>query len=446
MPVRGYQGAKGVALARIDTGTTLLDVYCSHIHARYVPEDMDDEYVAHRTLQLYELAKFVTATRSRLPGAAAVLVGDLNTWHGNLGLEMLQCVTGMHDAYAAMHPDTFLQAATHNVPDNKSVASRPAGGGGRGCCVWLPVTDVRLVACRYRETDRPPRQIDHVLFIDASKGEQGHNCFSRHTPAAPVAGSVTHWRVTGAEIVHRKLADGVTPLSDHCGVSVTLTRCDHRDATVPPNRPRVVSTASDLRADLRARLQLAAPVHCTSASTGCVGPAALAGATDTPAIATSRFEAAMRRVVRDVDVGIRFVRARRGRHFARCFVWVALFVAAAVVDLPSLAARSGFPAGVVRVLGWAIVLASAVAATVEFLLLTYTTKTEEMALVEGRTQVLYDLATCKAGWESTSWLSAAGGSARGNGGARAASTAHSPAGSAAPKQAQQPPRRRRPVQ
>lgn len=283
MPVRGYQGAKGVALARIDTGTTLLDVYCSHIHARYVPEDMDDEYVAHRTLQLYELAKFVTATRSRLPGAAAVLVGDLNTWHGNLGLEMLQCVTGMHDAYAAMHPDTFLQAATHNVPDNKSVASRPAGGGGRGCCVWLPVTDVRLVACRYRETDRPPRQIDHVLFIDASKGEQGHNCFSRHTPAAPVAGSVTHWRVTGAEIVHRKLADGVTPLSDHCGVSVTLTRCDHRDATVPPNRPRVVSTASDLRADLRARLQLAAPVHCTSASTGCAGPAALAGATDTPA-------------------------------------------------------------------------------------------------------------------------------------------------------------------
>ena len=143
------QGAKGVALARIDTGSTILDVYCSHIHARYVPTDMDDEYVAHRSLQLYELSKFVSATRCRLPGSASVLVGDLNTWHGNLGLEMLQCVTGMHDAYAITHPDTYLDAATHNVLDNVCVART------RWCCACGALT-VPLHRVHQVPRDRSP--------------------------------------------------------------------------------------------------------------------------------------------------------------------------------------------------------------------------------------------------------------------------------------------------
>ena len=94
------------------------------------------------------------------------------------------------------------------------------------------------MSTRYRETDRPPRHIDHVLFIDATPGEQGYNCFVRHNQGRVLEGTATHWRVNSSAIIHGKLDDG-TSLSDHCGVSVTLRKCDH------PSPPAAVATASD---------------------------------------------------------------------------------------------------------------------------------------------------------------------------------------------------------
>lgn len=95
-------------------------MYCSHIHACYTNDPTNDEYVAHRALQLYELAKFVSATRTRLPGSAAVLVGDLNTCPGSAGMDMILSVTGMVDAFEEANPG-LEGAATHNTVDNKCV-------------------------------------------------------------------------------------------------------------------------------------------------------------------------------------------------------------------------------------------------------------------------------------------------------------------------------------
>lgn len=195
----------------------------------------------------------------------------------------------------------------------------------------------------------------------------------RHNQGRVLEGTATHWRVNSSAIIHEKLDDG-TSLSDHCGVSVTLRKCDH------PSPPAAVATASD-------------------GLGACGGVESWAEAASTPRKSESEFQAALTRVIRDVDVGLSFVRARRRWHLRRCAAYLVLFLIAAFVDAPNSNVWASVCAYVITSAMWARLLAYggmlvlAVAATVEFVLLTYSTKSEEMALMEGRTQLEYDLAS-----------------------------------------------------
>lgn len=73
----------------------LMYSYCTHMHARYTQGHVGDEYRAHRAAQAYQLAKFVDATRCRLPGTTSLLVGDMNYDSDAAEMKMIRTITGM---------------------------------------------------------------------------------------------------------------------------------------------------------------------------------------------------------------------------------------------------------------------------------------------------------------------------------------------------------------
>jgi len=261
-------------------------------------------------------------------------------------------------------------------------------------CVVCVRACVRVRPHRYKEEDGTPVRIDHALFLDATPGEQGHNCFVRHhTPRQALMGTTDHWRIHSSAIVNRKLEDG-TPLSDHCGVSLTLVQCKHQ----PGSSPGLCSTRAPRRS----------PMSVAGAASPSLQPWEVAA---TPALKPAQFRHIMTDMLRQVEMGIMFVRRRRRSHWWRMIAGAVALVLC-VFAFCVTGARSHYHRGhwvwsltraLVAVLdqslglGWramnslAIVL-SAVLVTVEFVLLTFVTKMEEMALLETRRQMQYDIA------------------------------------------------------
>ena len=95
-----YMAGKGIGLARIKTPDGILDFYITHLIAQYHP-DAFDEYPAHRAAQMFEATRFIN-TR---PDNPAILVGDFNVRPDQLGYRLITTLSGMQDAYGALHPD-----------------------------------------------------------------------------------------------------------------------------------------------------------------------------------------------------------------------------------------------------------------------------------------------------------------------------------------------------
>lgn len=128
-----WYGGSGVGLCKLQIGQAVVNLYISHVHARY-SFDETEEYVAHRTTQMLNLAQFIRHTSEVC--SAVLLCGDLNTEDGELGYQLLRSQALLKDAWAEKNPITEYEGAskgeTHGSPDNpftnrKALKHRPRG-------------------------------------------------------------------------------------------------------------------------------------------------------------------------------------------------------------------------------------------------------------------------------------------------------------------------------
>lgn len=89
-----YYAGKGIGLTRIDTPNGTIDVYNSHTHAQYEP-DNDNEYAAYTETNLYEAARFIDSQSGASP---VVLCGDLNTRPDQAGYRIITQLGSLVDA------------------------------------------------------------------------------------------------------------------------------------------------------------------------------------------------------------------------------------------------------------------------------------------------------------------------------------------------------------
>lgn len=113
-----------VAAAAGKAGLTLADDASLRSHLPIPPiRDIADEYLAHRVLQSFELARFIAAQRR--PDFLTLLCGDLNSPPYDLCIQLIQsvslgqspgCVPRLIDAFAQLHPNShgFTCGSTDN--------------------------------------------------------------------------------------------------------------------------------------------------------------------------------------------------------------------------------------------------------------------------------------------------------------------------------------------
>jgi sphingomyelin phosphodiesterase 2 len=97
-----YYVAKGVGLTCIQTPEGVLDVYNTHTHAQYEPQD-DNEYAVFNHSNLYEIARFINTNS---PKNGLVLCGDYNTTPTQLGYLLITQLAQLTDTYETLYPNT----------------------------------------------------------------------------------------------------------------------------------------------------------------------------------------------------------------------------------------------------------------------------------------------------------------------------------------------------
>nr|CAH7749118.1 unnamed protein product [Callosobruchus chinensis] len=100
-------GGKGVGLCKLTVDNYTVHVYSAHLHAVY--NQNFDEYEAHRILQAYDTAQFISLTSE---GAdLVILAGDLNTEPGDLAYKLMVNVAGLMDSF--LEAERMLNADKH---------------------------------------------------------------------------------------------------------------------------------------------------------------------------------------------------------------------------------------------------------------------------------------------------------------------------------------------
>jgi endonuclease/exonuclease/phosphatase family metal-dependent hydrolase len=92
-----YWSGKGVASFRVSTEAGPLRVLNTHMHARYAPVGVEDDYIGHRAAEVIELADALRRLREPL-----ILAGDLNMQDDSPEYGLLRQMTGLDDAAATL--------------------------------------------------------------------------------------------------------------------------------------------------------------------------------------------------------------------------------------------------------------------------------------------------------------------------------------------------------
>lgn len=136
-PVNGYVhklhhgdwfGGKGIGLCIVKCKGISINIYSAHLHAEY--NRGNDEYMAHRVLQAFDMSQFISMTSTNAD--IVILGGDLNTEPGDLSYRMIR--------HNAQLQDSFLQAqqvsancvgtnesSRNSYTDKKLCLQKPAG-------------------------------------------------------------------------------------------------------------------------------------------------------------------------------------------------------------------------------------------------------------------------------------------------------------------------------
>lgn len=76
-----------------------MNVYTTHLHANYHPKNPEDIYLGHRVCQAYEMVQFIESTSNGDTVDLTVLLGDLNLQPNDLGLQLIQGVLKLDNAF-----------------------------------------------------------------------------------------------------------------------------------------------------------------------------------------------------------------------------------------------------------------------------------------------------------------------------------------------------------
>lgn len=112
-----YFGGKGVGLAKIATPMGNVDFYLTHLIAQYHTDN--DEYLAHRVIQAFELIEFVQATTS---ADLSIIVGDFNSTPDSLGYSMYRQIGQFEDAFYQVNPKKPGYTYSAENPYNTNLA------------------------------------------------------------------------------------------------------------------------------------------------------------------------------------------------------------------------------------------------------------------------------------------------------------------------------------
>ncbi|CAG0895580.1 unnamed protein product [Darwinula stevensoni] len=116
-------GGKGIGLCQIRIQHLLVNLYVTHLHAKY--HRSQDEYLAHRVIQAYETATFIKLTS--LGTDISILGGDLNSEPDEICYRIIRACSGpLQDSYCPMDGPMSEVTATCNVIGNSYSSSKGA--------------------------------------------------------------------------------------------------------------------------------------------------------------------------------------------------------------------------------------------------------------------------------------------------------------------------------
>ncbi|KAB5545961.1 hypothetical protein PHYPO_G00066660 [Pangasianodon hypophthalmus] len=110
-------GGKAVGLVVLNVTGLRVNVYVTHLHAEY--SRAEDEYLAHRILQSWELLQFIRHTWSEAD--VLVLGGDLNMHPEDLGNRLLRAYTTLRDCYIHAHMFHGCEDGHTLIADNQFI-------------------------------------------------------------------------------------------------------------------------------------------------------------------------------------------------------------------------------------------------------------------------------------------------------------------------------------
>ena len=94
-----YFAGKSIGLCKILINGLRVNVYTTHLHANYHKKIPEDIYLGHRVCQSYEMVQFIESTSNGDTVDLTVLLGDLNLQPDDLGLQLIQGVLKLNNAF-----------------------------------------------------------------------------------------------------------------------------------------------------------------------------------------------------------------------------------------------------------------------------------------------------------------------------------------------------------
>ncbi|XP_069678319.1 putative neutral sphingomyelinase isoform X2 [Periplaneta americana] len=135
-PVNGYIhklhhgdwfGGKGIGLCKVKCKDITINIYSAHLHAEY--NRWNDEYMAHRVLQAFDMSQFIRLTST---ADVVILGGDLNTEPGDLSYKIICHNAQLQDSYSLakeVSPDCkgTNESIRNSYTDKKLGLDKPDG-------------------------------------------------------------------------------------------------------------------------------------------------------------------------------------------------------------------------------------------------------------------------------------------------------------------------------